>query len=38
MSDIDVIRETINYEELLREGETNHVLKRRTFNKGFTIS
>lgn len=27
MSDIDVIRETINYEELLREGETNHVLK-----------
>ena len=27
MSQIDVIRESIKYEQLLREGATNHVLK-----------
>ena len=27
MSQIDVIKENVQYEQLLREGSTNHVLK-----------
>ena len=36
MSDIDVIKENIQFEQLLRESNTNTCIKRRIFNSRYS--
>ena len=36
MSQIDVIKENIQFEQLLRESNSNKCFKRRIFNSGYS--